>query len=161
METAYDRMTKFMQGYFADYNRYGGDARTLPKMLKYYLPGIQLYSYTLNAKRPFGLDRILLAMTHPGLHEEFTPHYYVVDVRRKVVVIQMENQFIEEATGKAYPPKQLSVHYYLVNDPATGYKIKKILFYVEKRPDDEVKMTNIIQQFQPENMPRLITQKEG
>jgi hypothetical protein len=149
MESVYSRMVKFMDGYFADYNLYGGNPETLPKMLKYYLPDIQLFSYTLNAQEPHKLDRILLSMTHPGLHEEFTSHYYVVDVKNRVVVAQLENQFTEETSQKSYAPKQLSVHYYLVDDSRSGFKIKKILFFVEVRPPDEVKMIDIIKRYQP------------
>jgi hypothetical protein len=148
MESAYASMVDFMDRYFRDYNRFGGDTRTLPKMLKYYLPGIELHSFTLNAQRPFNLQRILLAMTHPGLHEEFTVNYYVVDIRRKVVVVQLKNQFSEEASGKSYPPKQLSVYYYLVKSPESDYKIKKILFFVEARSPDEIKMVDIIKKYQ-------------
>jgi hypothetical protein len=148
MESTYSRMSKWMDRYFADYNRYGGDTKTLPKMLKYYLPDIELHSYVLNARRPHNLERILFSMTHPGLHEEFTPNYYVVDVRRKVIVAQLRNQFSEETDGTIYPPKQLSVHYYLVNDRETGFKIEKILFFAETRPADEVKMPDIIRAHQ-------------
>jgi hypothetical protein len=136
MEFTYDNMVKWMDNYFADYNRYGGDPKTLPKMLKYYTPDIQLFSYTLHAEA-LNLERILQAMTHPGLHEEFTPNYFVVDVPKKVVVVQMQNQFWEEDSGKRYPPKQLSVHYYMVHDQNQDIKFNKILFFVEKGPSDE------------------------
>lgn len=150
MEPTYTRMVKFMDSYFADYNQYAGDPKTLPNMLKYYLPEIELFSYTLNAQRPFNLERILQSMTHPGLHEEFTPRYYVIDVNKRAVVVQMQNQFSEEASQKTYPVKQLSVHYYLVDNPSTDFKIKKILFFVEPRPPNEIKMADLIKKYQAE-----------
>ncbi len=148
MEFTYDNILNFMKNYFKDYNRYGGDPKTLPKMLKYYTPDIELYSYTLNAQRPHKLDRILQSMLHPGLHEEFTPNYYVVDTKRKAVVVQMQNQFTEEDIDKSYSPKQLSVHYYLAQDEKKEFKINKILFFVEARPAGEASMPDLIRKYQ-------------
>jgi hypothetical protein len=147
MELSYDNMTKFMEAYFKDYNQYAGDPQTLPKMLKYYTPDVQLFSYTLNAARPNNLDKILQSMLHPGLHEEFTPKNYVVDVKRKVVVVQMQNQFTEEAINKSYPTKQLSVHYHLVQDKNRDIKIIKILFFTEPRSLSEVNIIEIMKQY--------------
>jgi hypothetical protein len=156
MEHSYNNMLKFMETYFADYNLYGGNPETLPRMLKYYLPDIQLFSYTLNAGNPRDLPKILQSMLHPGLHEEFTPRYYVVDTASKVVVVQVQNQFTEEAINKSYPPKQLSIHYYLADDPHTVFKIKKILFFVEIRPPEEVNLIGVIRKYQPQNMSEIV-----
>jgi hypothetical protein len=147
MELTYENMVNFMDTYFKDYNKYGGDPKTLPNMLKYYVPEIELHSFTLNAVRPFYLDGILGAMTHPGLHEEFTPRYYVVDERRKVVVIQLMNQFTEESTNKSYPSKELSVHYYLTQDKNRDIKIYKIFFFTEPRPPDEANVMELMKKY--------------
>ena len=132
MELTYENMVQHMDNYFADYNLYAADNKTLPKMLKYYTRDIMLISYTLHPEKELPLEKILRAMNHPGLHEEFTPNYYVVDERRKVVVVQMINQFSEESTGRTFPPKQLSVHYYMVLNEKQEVKFNKILFFVEK-----------------------------
>jgi hypothetical protein len=130
MELTYENMVKHMDNYFADYNRYGGDPKTLPNMLKYYTPDILLYSYAMKAEA-LPLERILQAMTHVGLHEEFTPNYYVVDEQRKIVVVQMKNQFTEESTHKTFPAKELSVHYHFLQDKKGDIKINKIQFFTE------------------------------
>ncbi len=148
MEFTYDNMVKFMDNYFQDYNQNAGNPQTLPKMRKYYTPAVQLFSYTLNSQMPHNQDRILQSMLHPGLHEEFTPHYYVVDVKRRAVVVQMQNQFTEESINKSYPSKQLSVHYYLAHDNNKEFKINKILFFVEARPVGEEKMADLIKKYQ-------------
>jgi hypothetical protein len=147
MEFSYDSMVEFMNNYFADYNKYAGDPRTLPVMLKYYTPDIGLYAYNVDAPRPNDLDRILQSMTHPGLHEEFTPNYYVVDEKRHVIVVQMQNTFTEEAIHKTYPPKQLSVHYHLVQDENQEFKINKILFFPEARSSKDVNMMELIKKY--------------
>jgi hypothetical protein len=162
MVLTYDNMVKQMDNYFADYNQYGGDPKTLPRMLKYYTPDIQLFSYTLNAQGPNNLEKILLSMTHPGLHEEFTPNYYVVDVKRKVVVVQMQNQFTEEAIHKSYPPKQLSVHYHLVQDKNKEIKFNKILFFVEVGPSNEAaNMMDLMKKYREKEMPEKGTKGEA
>jgi hypothetical protein len=147
MELTYESMVNFMDRYFADYNKYGGDAKTLPNMFKYYVPEIELHSYTLNAVRPFYLDGILQAMTHPGLHEEFTPRNYVVDERRKVVVVQLKNQFTEEAIKKSYPAKELSVHYHLTLDKDKNIRITKILFFTEPRSPNEANIMEMMKKY--------------
>jgi hypothetical protein len=147
MQLTYNNMVNFMDNYFKDYNTNASDPKTLSNMLKYYTPDIQLFSYTLRAGRPSNLDKILQSMLHPGLHEEFTPNYYVVDVKRKIVVVQMLNQFIEEAIKKSYPPKQLSVHYHLAHYQNREIKINKILFFTELRPSTEMKMVDLIKKY--------------
>lgn len=153
MDAVYSKMVKFMDNYITDYNKYGGDPKTLPNMLKYYLPDIQLVSFNVFGKHVNNLERILESMTHPGLHEEFTVSYYVVDTKEKVIVCQMNAQFTEQAIHKTYPAKELSVHYYLVDDPATDFKVKKILFFVEVRPPDEVKMMDIMKKYKTGALP--------
>ncbi len=147
MELTYENMVNFMNQYFADYNRYGGNPDTLPNMLKYYVPEIELHSFTLNAVRPFFLEGILGAMTHPGLHEEFTPRYYVVDEKRKVVVVQLKNQFTEEAINKSYPAKELSVHYHLTQDENNNIRVSKILFFTEPRSPDEANVMELMKKY--------------
>jgi hypothetical protein len=147
VELTYENMVKHMDQYFADYNLYGGDPKTLPNMLKYYTPDILLYSYAMQ-EEALPLERILQAMTHPGLHEEFTPNYYVVDVQRKIVVVQMANQFTEEAIKKSYPAKQLSVHYHLLQDKNGDVKINKIQFFTEAGdPNEGVNMMAIMRKY--------------
>ncbi|MBN1191888.1 MAG: hypothetical protein JXA46_19205 [Dehalococcoidales bacterium] len=148
MELTYDNMVNHMNTYFADYNRYGGDPKTLPNMLKYYTPDIRLHSYNPRSEEPLTLQKILEAMTHPGLHEEFTPNYYVVDEQRKVVVVQMQNQFTEEAINKSYPPKQLSVHYHMVQDENGDIKFNKILFFAEaSQPEEGKKILEMMRRY--------------
>jgi hypothetical protein len=154
LELTYENMVKHMDTYFADYNRYGGDPRTLPNMLKYYTPDILLHSYTMNAGEPLKLKDILRAMTHPGLHEEFTPNYYVVDEQRKVVVVQMSNQFTEEAIKKSYPITQLSVHYHMVQDEKKDVKFNKIQFFVEAaNPVQSVNMMEMMRMYFEKSQP--------
>jgi hypothetical protein len=148
MELTYDNMLNHMKQYFADYNKYGGDPETLPKMLKYYVPEILLYSFTLNsADKPLNLEAILGAMTHPGLHEEFTVFTYVVDEKSKVVVVDLTAQFTEEAIKKTYPAKHISVHYYLKQDEKKDIKIYKIFFFPQAPDPKDVNMMPIMKKY--------------
>jgi hypothetical protein len=148
MELTYENMVKHMDNYFADYNRYGGDPKTLPNMLKYYTPDIKLYSYNPKSEEPLDLPHILQAMTHPGLHEEFTPNYYVVDAKNKIVVIYMQIQFTEQAIQKTHPAKQASIHYHLLLDDKGNIKFNKILFFTEASPASEgAKMMEMMRKY--------------
>ncbi len=70
-------------------------------------------------------------MVHPGLHEEFTPQEYIVDMKRMVVVVQLQLQFNDEVSGKVWPAKLASAHYNLVLDENNELKIKKIIHFTE------------------------------
>jgi hypothetical protein len=131
MEFTSDNAVKWFDRYFKTFNESNGNAATVAKMKDFFTADLQFVSYLLNVERPTGREGLLNTMLHPGLREILTPDYYVVDTRRKAVVVQMACHFIEESTGKVSPKKQLSVHYYLAQDVQGDLKIRKILFFSE------------------------------
>jgi hypothetical protein len=138
MNLAYEDIEKWLDTYFEDVNRQQGPIETVPNLRKYFTPDFEFWMYTGRAsmKRPLSRDELLMLFVHPGLHEALTPQYYVVDEKRMIVVVQFEIRFVDQSSGKAWPPKQASAHYHLVIDENNDLKIKKIQYWTETFPPD-------------------------
>jgi len=148
MEFTYDNIVKWLDNYFGAFNKYAGHLETVPNMKEFFTPDLEFWSYNVpNETRPSTREGLLTSMMHPGLHEELTPQYYVVDERQKIAVVQLQLQFTEEPTKTVYPPKQASAHYHFVHDENQDLKIKKILYFVEHRPPDEPNMRDLMKKY--------------
>jgi hypothetical protein len=138
MKFTYDNAVKWFEGYFKAFNKNAGPLKTVPNMEKFFTPDLEFWPYNMaNTKRPLSREELLMTMVHPGLHEELTPRYYVVDEGQKIVVVQFQLQFNDEPSGTVFPPRQASAHYHLTLDENKNLKIKKILYFTEPRPPDE------------------------
>jgi hypothetical protein len=155
MEFTHDNVIKWFDEYFKNFNRNNGDPRTIPLMKKYFTPDLQFVSYLLNVKRPEDRDGLLNSMLHPGLHEELTPKYYVVDAERKAVVVQLGCRFHEDSTGTTTPESLLSCHYYLVQDEKGDIKIQKILFFAEQGAPGESSTMGSMKKYREEALKTL------
>jgi len=130
MEFTYDNVVKWFDNYFASFNKYAGPLKTVPNMEKFFAPDLEFWAYNMaNAERPSTREQLLMTMVHPGLHEELTPRYYVVDEKQKIVVVQFQLQFNDEPSG--------TVFHHLVLDENKDLKIQKILYFTEARSPDE------------------------
>lgn len=134
MEFSYENAVKWMDDYFAAFNRYAGPLESIPNLLNFFTPDMEFWSYVFPAgsvPRPSSREQLLMTMVHPGLHEHISPVEYIVDLKQMAVAVQIKLQFTDEPSGKTWPAKQGSAHYYLVPDNETGFKIKKIQFFTE------------------------------
>ena len=117
MEFTYDNVVKWLDDYFGAFNKNAGPLETVPNMEQFFTPDLEFWSYNMaNEDRPGTRDRLLTSMMHPGLHEEFTPQYYVIEEKKMIAVVQLQLQFTEEPTQTVYPPKQASAHYHFIYD---------------------------------------------
>jgi len=133
MELTYDNVSKWFDGYFKACNKNMGPLETVPNIKKYFAPELEFWMYTAPpfVKVPLSREGLLMLMVHPGLHEELTPQYYVIDLKRMVVVVQFQIQFTDEPSGKVWPPIQASCHYHIKLDENKDLKIKKIQYWTE------------------------------
>jgi hypothetical protein len=132
MEITYENVKKRFDNYFKACNKNMGPLETVPDMEKYFTPDLEFWMYTVppgTMKLPVFREEFLMTMVHPGLHEELTPQYYVIDLKRMVVVAQFQIQFSDENTGKVWLPMQASCHYHLILDKSGDLKIKKIQYW--------------------------------
>ncbi len=144
MEFTYENAVKWFENYFSTFNKNAGPLETVPNMLKFFTPDMEFWPYNMPAGSvplPSSRDQLLMTMVHPGLHEHLEPHEYIVDLKRMVVVVQFQLQFIDEPSGRTWPAKQASAHYQLVPDPEIGFKIKKIQYFTEASVPDNTSPT--------------------
>ena len=130
MEITKDKITGWFDAYYEAFNKNAGPLSALSTMSAYFAPDLEFWSYVVPGERPVTREALLMTMVHPGLHEQLEPREYITDLERMVVVVQFQLQFIDEVSGTKWPPKQASAHYHLVPDPDTGFKIKKIQYFV-------------------------------
>lgn len=155
MEFTYENVVKWFNDYFDAFNKNEGNPETVQYMRKYFTPDLEFWSYNMHdEKRPANLEGLLSAMEHPGFREVFTPQYYVVDERQKVVIAQLQLQFTEKLTGTVFPPKQASAHYHLVQDENKDLKIKKILYFTEAASPDEPSIVDRMRKYREEQANR-------
>jgi hypothetical protein len=132
LEITYQNITEWFDEYFRAFNRNAGPLETVPNMQRYFSADLEFWAYNMaGAERPSSREELLMTMVHPGLHEELTPREYIVDMKRMVVVVQFQLQFNDEPSGKVWPAKQASAHYYLAMDDNNDPKIKKIVYFTE------------------------------
>ena len=151
MELTYDNVIKWFDDYFDAFNVNEGDPDRAQRMREYFVPDLEFYSYNVaEEEKPFGVERLIGAIEHPGFHEVFRPQYYVYDERQKILVAQLELQFTETSTGTVFPPKMASAHYHLVQDADQNLKIKKVLYFVEATSPDEPSILDRMRKYRQE-----------
>jgi hypothetical protein len=137
MEITYGNIVKWFDAYFDAFNRKSGPLKSSLQMKKYFTPDLEFWAYNQPGDRPLSLASLLMTMVHPGLNEQLTPREYVVDMKQMIVVVQFQVQFSDQPSGKVWPPKQTSTHYFLTVDEDDELKIKKIVYFMEHRPPSE------------------------
>lgn len=144
MEPTYEAIAEWLDGYFAAVNKNQGPIETVVNLRDYFTPDFRFVAYTVRPeKEPLSREELLLLFVHPGLQEDLTPNYYVIDVKRLIAVVQFEERFTDRSSGTSWPPVQASAHYHLVTDKDRGLRIKNIQFWVETFTDAFVPMFQI------------------
>ena len=138
MEVTYENILGWFDTYFEDCNKNQGPPEMVVNLKKYFTPDFEFMMYTAPPffTPPLSREELLMLFVHPGLHEALRPQYYVVDVKRMIVVVQFELQFTDEPSGKEWQPLQASAHYHLIIDENEDLKIKKIQYWTESSPPD-------------------------
>lgn len=139
MEITYENVSKWFDVYFEDVHKNQGELETVPNLMKYFSPDLELMMYTGPSSPPASLmsrEALLVSFVHPGLFEEIIPKYYAIDLKQMIVVVQFEIRFIDEPSGKKWTPLQASAHYHLEVDDSSDMKIRRIHYWTEPLPAD-------------------------
>jgi hypothetical protein len=139
MEFTYDYITKWLDNYFKTFNENAGPLETVRNMRQFFSARLEFWPYNMPAgsvPRPSNRDQLLLTMIHPGLHEHLMPREYIVDIKRKVVVVQFQLQFTDQVSGTTWAAKQASAHY-TFGEENNDFKIIKIQYWTESAPPEE------------------------
>ena len=139
MDLSYEYVLNWFKGYFEDVRKYQGDLKTVPKLKRFFSPDMELSLYTSLSsppKKTMNRDALLISFVHPGLQEDITPNYLVIDLKQLIVVVQFEIRFSDKLSGKKWEPLQASAHYHLIIDENKELKIRKIHYWTEALPKD-------------------------
>jgi hypothetical protein len=147
MELTRDNIRKWLEDYFADFNRCNGDPKLVPDMEKYFTDDLTFTSYILGVKRPDDRSGLLGTMVHPGLLEELVPEDMIIDEKGLAVAVMLRVQFREVPTSTVFPAKHNCALYHLVEDGGTGMKIRTISYFTEPRSPDETDMKVLMRKY--------------
>jgi hypothetical protein len=137
MEMTQERVLEWFARYFEAVARNQGDMKTAENLKVYFTPDLEFVMHTASPSSttaPKDLESLIMSFVHPGLQEQLTPRYYVVDVGQMITVVQFEIRFSDKPTGRVWPPVQASAHYHLVADSELGLKIAKIEYWTGHLP---------------------------
>ena len=139
MEFTYETISRWFDIYFEQVCKNQGDLATVPNLKKYFASDFELIMHTAppdSAGKTMSRDALLMSFVHPGLHEDILAHYYVIDVKQMIVVVQFEIRFRDEPSGKNWAPIQASAHYHLTVDDHRNLMIRKIEYWTAALPED-------------------------
>lgn len=139
MTPTYEQIASWLDGYFQAVAAHQGRPETVVRLRDYFAADLEFRMYTAVGSEfmstPLGREQLLLSFVHPGLMEEITPAYYVIDVKEMRAVVQFAIVFRDEQSGKEWPQKQASAHYHLRSDVSGvapgGLQIAKIQYWTE------------------------------
>jgi hypothetical protein len=134
------QIADWLDEYFATANAKQGDLDTVPEIGKYFADELEFWMYTAPPflVPPLSKDELLMTFVHPGLQEDLTPQYYVIDPDTMKAVVQFEIRFRHEASGKAWRKLQASAHYHLRAGTGGALQITKILYWTQSsNPEDD------------------------
>jgi len=137
MEPTYEMVSKWFDAYFGQVCKKQGNLETVVELKKFFAPDFELRMHTApsQAPRTMSRDALLMSFVHPGLQEDILPQQYVIDLKQKIVAVQFEIRFHDEASGKNWAPIQASAHYHLT--PGDGDpKIRRIEYWTGTLPED-------------------------
>jgi hypothetical protein len=146
VEFSRDKVQKWFEDYFAEFNRCNGDPKKVPDMQRYFTSDLQFVSYILGVKRPDDREGLLNTMVHPGLLEELTPEEIIVDEKRMAVAVILRVQFREEPTRTVFPAKHNCAIYQLVDENGE-LKIRRISYFTEPRSPDEPNLMALMRKY--------------
>jgi hypothetical protein len=144
MNPTYETISKWFDVYFEDVRKNQGYLKTVPNLKKYFTADFELMMYTAPAStpRPMSRDALLMSFVHPGLQEDITPRYYIVDMKQMIIAVQFEINFSDKPSGRKWPPIQASANYHLLLDDKNDLKIRKIQYWTETLPEDLFEIWN-------------------
>jgi len=144
MEFTYDTVMAFMERYFKDYSELAQDPATSHRMNDYFTPDYDFTPYIAGNARITGRDAFLgLMASHPSSRESLTPRDIMIDMRRRVVVVLLEAELADSATGEVLVRKCYHVFYQLVDGDSGDVRIKKVLFFEEILPPGTLDMGDV------------------
>ena len=145
MKATYDEIAQWMRDYFATYNLYAQDARTIHEMDRYFAPDLRFMPYMSLFGGPeaghTSRESFYSMLTgHPEDYEQFEVLDIFVDEKRMVAVAFLMATVRSVKTDEVLVQKHYLPLYELTLDDNDELKIKTIRFFWEgSQPEVEAK----------------------
>jgi hypothetical protein len=146
MELTYDAIVKYLKDYFAAFNAFGQDPKTINKMDDYFAPDLEFNPFVAGIGHVKGREewyRVLLS--HPSGYEHLTPEEIVVDMKRLMAVVLIKAEISDSKTRELLVTKRYFVLYPLAIDEKNTLKIKKLQFFWEVLPPGAMEIDDVFE----------------
>ena len=141
MKPTYDEIVKWMKDYFAAYNAYAQNPKTVERMSDYFIPDVHFVPYVSAFGGPGNAvtnrnDFFRMFTSHPAVYEQFDVEDIAVDQDRMVVVALLNVSLFDSKTERVLLRKHYLPRYQLIIDGNDTLKISTILFFWETMPPE-------------------------
>jgi hypothetical protein len=144
VEFTYEAIYKFMQNYFATFNKYGQNPATIDRLNDYFAPDLEFFPYVSGVGHVKGRQEFYnVLLSHPSGNEKLTPEDIVVDEKRKAAVVLIRAEITDSRTHEMLVKKRYFVLYPLALDEQNSIKIKRIQLFWEALPPGSLEISDV------------------
>jgi hypothetical protein len=144
MEYTYDAIVKYMQDYFATFNKYGQDPQNIHRLDDYFAPELEFFPFVAGVGHCSGRDEFYhVLLSHPSAIEQLTPEDIVVDEKKSAVVVLIKAEITDLKTRELLVRKRYFVLYPLELDQNKKLKIKRIQLFWEVLPPGAIEISEV------------------
>jgi hypothetical protein len=145
MRLSYDEIVRWIDEYFAVFNKHGQDPETIHVMDDWFSKDFIFNPFIAYVGKVEGRDnwyRVLLS--HPSGIERLTPEDIVIDERRQVFVAQIKTDLIDRDTQETLLTKRYLARYPLVEEDGKS-KIERLDFFWEILPAGALEIDDVFE----------------
>ena len=141
----YDEMAEWVDGYFAEFNRYGQDPDEIHRMDEYFAKDFVFNPYIAYVGKVSGRDNWYKVLTsHPSGIEMLTPEHVVIDERQQEFVAQIKTDLIDRDTRDVLLTKRYLARYPLIEEDGK-MKIERLDFFWEILREGALEIDDVFQ----------------
>ncbi len=145
MAMTYDEMARWIDEYFAAFNKYGQDPSEIHRMDEYFSRDFVYNPYIAYVSKVSGRDNWYKVLTsHPSGIEVLTPEEVVIDERRQEFVAQIKTDLIDRDTRQLLLTKRYLARYPLIEEDGK-MKIERLEFFWEILPEGALEIDDVFQ----------------
>jgi hypothetical protein len=142
---AYDELVRWIDEYFAAFNKYGQDPAEIHRMDDYFAKDFVFNPYIAYVGKVAGRDNWYKVLTsHPSGIERLTPEDLVIDENRQAFVAQIKTDLIDRDTQQLLLTKRYLARYPLVEEEGK-MKIARLDFFWEILPVGALEIDDVFE----------------
>jgi hypothetical protein len=138
MESIYDDILRFMEGYFPAYSEYAQVLETQHLIDKFYAPELTFDDGVVTSREQW-YERCL---THPDVQDKLTLEHLFIDERQTEAGALLKTQAIDRTTGEVLLELKMNVLYNLKIDNKE-LKITRVRVFLEGDPTKAAKLAQL------------------